>query len=319
MTEVDDFLAAVLPRQHAAETALLNGDAGPRRALWSEHDPVTLFDGPYWLVLNAAGDIRSDRERGAVEFQARSMSSAPHQTNPCLSHGAIDPVQLPREVQRKPCRSRQAQYLSLRWGGRSGAYTHHFGKGNVGPWKQLSAPPGTCCAPLKRSAGTSEYRSTISSGDGGSCMPTTRLSRSTWADGRGNGPLSGAARRIASTRWPAACGRSLRTCRRLRNSLLMTRRNRPLVFLTAGSRTQQTCSKGRPHGPARRFWRQVCSRSRMCGGFVEVRPGVDYAGWRISRRGHEVLKCAALLRRVPPDPTKRVFRPSGRAEGGALG
>ena len=43
MSEVDDFLAAVLPRQHAAETALLNGDAGPRRAFWSEREPVTIW------------------------------------------------------------------------------------------------------------------------------------------------------------------------------------------------------------------------------------------------------------------------------------
>jgi ketosteroid isomerase-like protein len=43
VSEVDDFLAAVLPRQHAAETAILNGDAGPRRAFWSEREPVTLW------------------------------------------------------------------------------------------------------------------------------------------------------------------------------------------------------------------------------------------------------------------------------------
>jgi hypothetical protein len=40
---VDDFLAAVLPRQHAAETAIHRGDAGPRRAFWSEREPVTIW------------------------------------------------------------------------------------------------------------------------------------------------------------------------------------------------------------------------------------------------------------------------------------
>ena len=43
MSEVDDFLAAVMPRQVAAETAMHNGDAGPRKAMWSRHEPVTLF------------------------------------------------------------------------------------------------------------------------------------------------------------------------------------------------------------------------------------------------------------------------------------
>jgi ketosteroid isomerase-like protein len=42
-TEVDDFLAEMVPQQVAAETAIHNGDAGPRLALWSRNDPVTLF------------------------------------------------------------------------------------------------------------------------------------------------------------------------------------------------------------------------------------------------------------------------------------
>ena len=43
MGEVDEFLAAVLPVQIAADTALHDGDAGPRKALWSRADPVTVF------------------------------------------------------------------------------------------------------------------------------------------------------------------------------------------------------------------------------------------------------------------------------------
>jgi len=43
MSELDDFLAAVLPRQHHADTQIHNGDAGPRKALWSHRDPVTVF------------------------------------------------------------------------------------------------------------------------------------------------------------------------------------------------------------------------------------------------------------------------------------
>jgi ketosteroid isomerase-like protein len=43
MDDADAFLAAVMPALTAADTALHNGDAGPRTALWSRTDPVTLF------------------------------------------------------------------------------------------------------------------------------------------------------------------------------------------------------------------------------------------------------------------------------------
>ncbi len=43
MSEVDDFLAQTMPRQVEAEKAMHNGDAGPRLAMWSHGDPVTLF------------------------------------------------------------------------------------------------------------------------------------------------------------------------------------------------------------------------------------------------------------------------------------
>jgi ketosteroid isomerase-like protein len=42
-SEVDDFLAELLPKQVAAETALRNGDVEPRLALWSRTDPLTVF------------------------------------------------------------------------------------------------------------------------------------------------------------------------------------------------------------------------------------------------------------------------------------
>lgn len=43
MADVGEFLAAVVPPLTAADTAIHNGDAGPRIALWSHKDPVTLF------------------------------------------------------------------------------------------------------------------------------------------------------------------------------------------------------------------------------------------------------------------------------------
>lgn len=42
-TEVEDFLGATMPRLDEAEIALHNGDAGPRIAMWSRTDPITLF------------------------------------------------------------------------------------------------------------------------------------------------------------------------------------------------------------------------------------------------------------------------------------
>ena len=42
-TEVDDFLAATMPRYEQAEIALHNGDAAPRTAMWSHKEPVTVF------------------------------------------------------------------------------------------------------------------------------------------------------------------------------------------------------------------------------------------------------------------------------------
>jgi ketosteroid isomerase-like protein len=41
--ETEDFLGSVLPRLTEADTALLNGDAAPRIAIWSHEDPVTVF------------------------------------------------------------------------------------------------------------------------------------------------------------------------------------------------------------------------------------------------------------------------------------
>lgn len=42
-TEVDDFLAATMPRYEQAEIAIHNGNAGPRSATWSHNEPLTVF------------------------------------------------------------------------------------------------------------------------------------------------------------------------------------------------------------------------------------------------------------------------------------
>jgi ketosteroid isomerase-like protein len=43
MAERDDFLAWVRTSLYAAELAIHNGDAGPRRAIWSRNEPVSVL------------------------------------------------------------------------------------------------------------------------------------------------------------------------------------------------------------------------------------------------------------------------------------
>jgi ketosteroid isomerase-like protein len=43
MDQTEDFLTATMARLREAETALHRGDAGPRMAMWSHEDSVTLF------------------------------------------------------------------------------------------------------------------------------------------------------------------------------------------------------------------------------------------------------------------------------------
>lgn len=47
MSERDDFLAWIGSRLREAEVALHNGDAGPRKAIWSGEEPVTVL-GASW-------------------------------------------------------------------------------------------------------------------------------------------------------------------------------------------------------------------------------------------------------------------------------
>jgi len=43
MSETDAFLEVTMPRYRAAETALHNGDASLRKAMWARTDPVSLL------------------------------------------------------------------------------------------------------------------------------------------------------------------------------------------------------------------------------------------------------------------------------------
>ncbi|GAA2766691.1 hypothetical protein GCM10010103_57320 [Streptomyces paradoxus] len=63
MTDRDDFLAWVETTLYEAELALHNGDAGPRRALWSRDEPVSVLGA--WR--NAFGQQELDRLFTALE------------------------------------------------------------------------------------------------------------------------------------------------------------------------------------------------------------------------------------------------------------
>ena len=50
MSDTKQFLDAMMPRIHKAETALHNGDAGPRFEMWSHTDPVTVFGAAFSTI-----------------------------------------------------------------------------------------------------------------------------------------------------------------------------------------------------------------------------------------------------------------------------
>ena len=78
MTDGDDFRAWVESDLYDAELALHNGNAGPRRALWSRNEPVSVLGA--WRNANgqqeidelftALGDSFSDCTSYAFELQA---------------------------------------------------------------------------------------------------------------------------------------------------------------------------------------------------------------------------------------------------------
>ena len=78
MTERDDFLAWVKTTLYEAELALHNGDAAPRRALWSRNEPVSVLGawrnahGQHELdeLFTSLGRSFSDCTSYAFELQA---------------------------------------------------------------------------------------------------------------------------------------------------------------------------------------------------------------------------------------------------------
>ncbi len=73
MTDLDDFLASTLPRLEAAETALHNGDASQRMAMWSRNDPVTLFGAAFagcgWAEVGPTFDFLASRFSNCTSWE----------------------------------------------------------------------------------------------------------------------------------------------------------------------------------------------------------------------------------------------------------
>ena len=67
MSDVDAFVAEVVPMLHDEVVALHNGDLGPRLALWSHNDPVSLFGA--WLSARGWTDIRAVFDKLATTFR----------------------------------------------------------------------------------------------------------------------------------------------------------------------------------------------------------------------------------------------------------
>jgi ketosteroid isomerase-like protein len=72
-TEVEQFLAEMLPKQRAAEKAIHDGDVEPRLALWSHEDPVTLYGahltGSGWTTVEPMFRRVASWFDGSVEYE----------------------------------------------------------------------------------------------------------------------------------------------------------------------------------------------------------------------------------------------------------
>ena len=79
MAEVEAFLASTLPRLTEADAALHNGDAGPRMALWSRNDPVTLFGAAVtnsgWAEIGPTFDWLASRFSNCESFEYEVMAA----------------------------------------------------------------------------------------------------------------------------------------------------------------------------------------------------------------------------------------------------
>jgi hypothetical protein len=79
MTETEQFMAAIGPRITEAETALHNGDSGPRSAMWSRAEPLTLFgaaiSGRGWGEIGPIFDTLGHQFSGCLSYQNQIVAA----------------------------------------------------------------------------------------------------------------------------------------------------------------------------------------------------------------------------------------------------
>ncbi|WP_433161537.1 nuclear transport factor 2 family protein [Kribbella sp. CA-247076] len=85
MTEREDFLDWVTTRLRDAEVAIHNGDAGPRRAIWSDRDPVTVLGA--WMTGTTAA--AADEIFGRLEEAFSDCTSYTHEVLSADVHGDL--------------------------------------------------------------------------------------------------------------------------------------------------------------------------------------------------------------------------------------
>jgi ketosteroid isomerase-like protein len=73
VTETEQFLATMRPRIAEVETALHNGDAGPRIAMWSRAEPLTLFgagmSGRGWSEIGSIFDVLGKQFSDCLSYE----------------------------------------------------------------------------------------------------------------------------------------------------------------------------------------------------------------------------------------------------------
>jgi ketosteroid isomerase-like protein len=79
VTETEEFLASMLPRLREADTALHKGDAGPRKAMWSRTEPLTLFGAAMmttgWPQIEATFDVLERRFSDCTSFEIEVVAA----------------------------------------------------------------------------------------------------------------------------------------------------------------------------------------------------------------------------------------------------
>jgi ketosteroid isomerase-like protein len=82
VSETEEFLASVLPRLREADTALHNGDAVSRKAMWATTDPVTLFGAAMmttgWPSIEATFDRLATRFSDCTSFDIEVVAAEAH-------------------------------------------------------------------------------------------------------------------------------------------------------------------------------------------------------------------------------------------------